>query len=319
MPGVKLPKPELVSDLAQRLGGRADDAVLGARVDRVCSPRDAERDLDLVVVTSARFVAEALGRSGVWLVAEALAPRFPEGRRWIHPHAAWALAELLDAAEPPAPERPRIDPSARVERGAEVAADVRLGPGAVVLSGASVGAGSCIGPNAVIYGGAQIGRRVSIGPLAVIGRPGFGWVTGPEGRVRRMPQLGGVIIEDDVEIGALASVDAGTLGPTRIGAGAKLDAHVHVGHNVEIGPGCLIAAQAGFAGSSRLGAGVLVGGQAGVTDHASVGAGARLGAKSGVVGDVPEGAAVAGFPAVPKMRFLRAMAKLYKRGEKASR
>jgi UDP-3-O-[3-hydroxymyristoyl] glucosamine N-acyltransferase len=113
-----------------------------------------------------------------------------------------------------------------------------------------------------------------------------------------------------VELGALCTVDAGTLGPTRIRRGAKLDAHVHVGHNVEIGPGCLIAAQAGFAGSTRLGAGVLVGGQAGFADHVSVGDGARVAAKSGVIGDVPARQTVAGFPAVPRIRWLRAMARL---------
>jgi UDP-3-O-[3-hydroxymyristoyl] glucosamine N-acyltransferase len=119
------------------------------------------------------------------------------------------------------------------------------------------------------------------------------------------------VIEDDVVIGPLSTVDAGTLAPTRIRRGAKLDAHVHVGHNTEIGEGAIIAAQCGFAGSVKIGRGVLVGGQAGIADHVVVGDGARIAGKSGVIGDVPPGATVAGYPAVPRMRWLRALAVLY--------
>jgi UDP-3-O-[3-hydroxymyristoyl] glucosamine N-acyltransferase len=129
--------------------------------------------------------------------------------------------------------------------------------------------------------------------------------------VRAVPQLGGVVIEDDVVIGPLSTVDAGTLSPTRIRRGAKLDAHVHVGHNVDIGEGTIVAAQCGFAGSARIGRGVLVGGQAGIADHVVVGDGARIAAKSGVIGDVAPGATVAGYPAVPRIRWLRALAILY--------
>jgi UDP-3-O-[3-hydroxymyristoyl] glucosamine N-acyltransferase len=118
------------------------------------------------------------------------------------------------------------------------------------------------------------------------------------------------VLEDDVEIGALCTIDAGTLAPTFIRRGVKLDAHVHVGHNGVIGEGTMVAAQAGFAGSVRIARNVLVGGQAGVTDHATVGEGARIAAKSGVIGDVAAGTVVAGFPAVPKGSWLRAWARL---------
>ena len=110
----------------------------------------------------------------------------------------------------------------------------------------------------------------------------------------------------------MREIDAGTLGPTRIRRGAKLDAHVHVGHNVDIGEGTIVAAQCGFAGSVKIGRGVLVGGQAGVADHVTVGDGARIAAKSGVIGDIPDRATVGGYPALPRMRWLRGLARLYR-------
>jgi UDP-3-O-[3-hydroxymyristoyl] glucosamine N-acyltransferase len=127
-----------------------------------------------------------------------------------------------------------------------------------------------------------------------------------------MPHPGGVLVEEDAELGALCTVDAGVLGPTRIGRGARLDSHVHVGHNARIGPGVHVAAQSGFAGSVEIGAGALVGGQVGVADHVTVGAGARLAAKSGVIGDIPAGTTVAGYPAVEHRRWLRALARLFR-------
>jgi UDP-3-O-[3-hydroxymyristoyl] glucosamine N-acyltransferase len=179
------------------------------------------------------------------------------------------------------------------------------------------GADCSIHPTAILGSRVVIGARVTIGPGAVIGHPGFGWATGPDGTVRAIPQLGGVTIEDDVFIGSLSTVDAGTLSPTRIRRGAKLDAHVHVGHNGDVGEGTFIAAQSGLAGSVTIGKGVLVGGQAGFADHVVVGDGARVAAKSGVIGDVPPGAVVAGYPAVPRTRWLRALARLYRAGRRA--
>jgi UDP-3-O-[3-hydroxymyristoyl] glucosamine N-acyltransferase len=201
-------------------------------------------------------------------------------------------------------------PHAFVDPAAELAPDVAVGPFAVIMEGVTVGPGSTIEPHAVIYPRVRIGARVVVGASAVIGRPGFGWATGAGGEVQRIPQLGGVVIEDDVEIGPLATVDAGTLAPTLLRRGTRLDAHVHVGHNAKLGPEAMVAAQSGFAGSVEIGPGVRVGGQAGVADHVHIGGGAYIAAKSGVIGDVAAGQVVAGYPAVERRRWLRGMARL---------
>jgi UDP-3-O-[3-hydroxymyristoyl] glucosamine N-acyltransferase len=251
---------------------------------------------------------QAQNSDALLLVDSSLASFFPKAQCWTHPFAAYVLACLLQELLPKTPcsQLGVVSPLARV------ADNVSIQPGAVLMDHCEVGPDSLVGPNAVIYGGVRIGSRVVVGANAVLGRQGFGWVSGPNGQLKRMPQLGGVIIEDDVEIGPLSTVDCGTLEPTILERGCKLDAHVHVGHNVRIGAWTLVAAQAGFAGSSRIGSGVLVGGQAGVGDHIRVGNGARLAGKAGVISDVDENATVAGYPAVNRMTWLRAMAKLFK-------
>ncbi len=310
--GIALPEPAKIAELVERHGGQADAPLTSTRVERLVTPEQASAPADLVLLSSARQLATALAAPGVLLCHADLSSRVAPGRRWLHPQPMWVVAELLASLSAPDAVAGRHQ-TALVEPGADVAPDVELGAGAVVLSGARVGSGSRIGENAVIYGAVEIGQRVVVGACAVIGRSGFGWTEAPDGQRVRVPQPGGVVIEDDAEIGPLCSVDSGTLAPTWIGRGARLDAQVHVGHNVRIGAGSLVAAQSGFAGSADIGEGVLVGGQAGVTDHARVGARARVAAKSGVIGDVPAGAVVAGFPAVSRTRWIRAMARILKK------
>jgi UDP-3-O-[3-hydroxymyristoyl] glucosamine N-acyltransferase len=241
---------------------------------------------DLAPLFSPRFAAAARGaieRGALLLVdGEAVASVQGAPALWEHPHSKWALAGLLGEVS--------LEDSAPI-----FGRDCSIAPTAV------------LGPRVIL------GDRVVIGPGCVVGHSGFGWARGPPDAVRAIPQLSGVVIENDVSLGPLCTVDAGTLSPTRIRRGVKLDAHVHVGHNVDIGEDTIVAAQSGFAGSVKLGRGVLVGGQVGIADHVVVGDGARIAAKSGVIGDVPAGAVVAGYPAVPRMRWLRALATLYSR------
>lgn len=309
-PGVALAAPVTLAELARLHGGWVDEAAREALVHRIAAIELA-REGELAPFLAYEHVATARATRAVLLVDASLANEVPEGRRWVHPHATFALAGLLEAVGDLS-DLPRKR-EAFVGEGAKVAETACIGPGAVVLDGAVVGEHCIIEPNAVVYARVWLGARVRIGAGAVVGRPGFGWAFGPDGAVRRMPQLGGVVVEDDVEIGPLCTIDAGTLGPTRIERGVKLDAQVHVGHNVVLGAGTIVAAQSGFAGSSRVGAKVLVGGQVGVADHVTIGPGARIAAKSGVIGDIAGGVTVAGYPAVERMRWLRGMARLLKK------
>lgn len=160
----------------------------------------------------------------------------------------------------------------------------------------------------VIYDNVHLGARVRIGAGSVIGAPGFRFVGD-----MRMPHRAGVVIGDDVEIGANCTIDAGILSPTTIGRATKIDSQVHIGHGVVIGERCRIAAQVGLAGSVVVEDDVHIGGQAGIADHCRIGKGARIAAKSGVIGDIDAHTTVAGYPAVKRVRWLRGLARLYRR------
>jgi len=234
--------------------------------------------------------------------------------RVAHPYLAFVAALELLHPPPPRPA-PRVDPSA------VIAASARLGPGAVVGPRVVIGERTSIGrdailhPNVTIYHGVvvregtRIGDRVVLHAGAVIGSDGFGYLPLPEG-IRKIPQIGTVVLEDDVSVGANATVDRAALGATVVGRGTKIDNLVMVAHGCRIGPECLLAAQVGLSGSSTLGARVLLGGQVGLAGHQTVGDRAQVAAKSGVHGDVPAGAVYGGYPASEVRVWRRASAAL---------
>jgi len=202
-----------------------------------------------------------------------------------------------------------------VQPGAFVHPSARLGPGVVVYPGAYVGPDCVLGDrvvihaNAVLYPGVRLGAGSVVHAGAVVGCDGFSYVPGASGLVK-MPQLGGVEVGADVEIGANACVDRGALDPTRVGDGTKIDDLVLVGHNAQVGRSVVLAGQVGLAGSTTIGDGSVLGGQAGTADHVEIGAGARVGAGAGVRSPVGAGEAVLGRPARPASETRRVWAHL---------
>lgn len=199
-----------------------------------------------------------------------------------------------------------IQPGAFVHPTARVAEGASVYPGAYVGRDVEVGEGSVVFPNAVLLAGTRVGRDCHVGPGAVVGAPGFGVHPTRRGP-RPVPQVGRVVLEDGVRLGALTTVDRAFLEETRIGEGSQLDDQVHVAHNCRLGRGVVVAAQSGLSGSVTLEDGALLGGQVGIADHVRVGAGAHIGAQSGIHRDLAGGRRWMGTPALP----LRAAARFF--------
>ncbi len=202
---------------------------------------------------------------------------------------------------------------------AEIAHNCIIGAGAVIEAGVAIGAGSSIGAGSTLSH-CLVGENVIIHRNVNIGQDGFGFALGKGGHVK-VPQLGRVIIGNDVEIGSCTCIDRGSAGDTVIGEGTKIDNLVQIGHNVTVGKYSIIVSQVGVAGSTNIGAGVIIGGQAGISGHLKIGNGARLAARSGVMTDIPDGASYGGSPAVPVKDWHRqtvAISRIAKRKEAAN-
>jgi UDP-3-O-[3-hydroxymyristoyl] glucosamine N-acyltransferase len=194
---------------------------------------------------------------------------------------------------------------ATVSEGAQIGDGCILYPCVFVGPGVRIGAGSILYPNVVIYDGCRIGSRVIINANSTIGVDGFGYAT-HEGVHYKVPQVGGVIVEDDVEIGSSCSIQRGTLDDTIIGQGSKLGDVVTIGHGTRIGPHCLLVAQVGIAGSTTIGHHCTIGGQVGVVGHITIGNNVTIGAQAGVINSIPDGETVLGAPAIDAGQARRA-------------
>ena len=252
-------------------------------------------------------------KASIVLVNEDLQLEHPLSATLIRVKNAYeCVAKLMQMYAAALPKKTGIDPLASISATAQIGKDVYIGPFTYVGDGVKIGDGSRIYPNVTIYDGCQIGNRVTIHAGAVIGADGFGFAPNTEG-YEKIPQLGIVIIEDDVEIGANTCVDRSTMGHTIIHKGVKLDNLIQVAHNCEIGENTVMSAQVGLAGSTKIGSWCMVGGQAGFSGHIHVADRTNVGAQCGVINNTKgNGETLIGSPAMDPKDFFKAKA-LYRR------
>lgn len=332
-----MPVPAMkLSEIAAALDARVegDDSLV---IRRAVHPSEAEGPADLALAMDRDLLALLSGSKAVAAVV-ADGAEVPEGIRGriIVKRPRYAMAGLLDVFEKPVHAEPGIHPQAYVAPDAEVAADasvgpfayigprVRVGTGAIILPHVTVGADAVIGEGCLLHPGARIGERVVMGarcivhPNATIGNDGFSFVTPEPGSVesakangrvvgtnvliRRVNSIGTVILGDDVEVGAGAAIDRGTVTATRIGSGTKIDNLVQIGHNVQVGTNCMLCGHVGIAGSTTIGDRVVLAGKVGVADHVKIGNDVVVAASSGVGTDIPDKSVYMGYPAVPRAR-----------------
>jgi UDP-3-O-[3-hydroxymyristoyl] glucosamine N-acyltransferase len=299
----------------------------------VASLAQAKSD-QLSFLSNRKYAADlAATKAGAVLVPKNLEGDDDSWIRVADPYFAFARIMTRWFSNRPMPKG--ISPKAVVSSTAKLGQNVVLGPFAIIgdevvignnvtiFQGVSIEAGSVIGdgciiyPNVSIYDGTRIGRRCIIHSGVVIGSDGYGFAL-HEGKHHKIPQIGIVRIEDDVEIGAGSTIDRAALGETVIGEGTKIDNLVQIGHNVKVGKHCLLVSQVGIAGSTELGDYVAVAGQSGFSGHLKIGHRVQVAAKSAVLADVPDDTKVMGSPAVPFTEFARRHAALKKLARRKS-
>jgi len=311
--------PLTLAQILELTGAALAEEKSGGR-DKVISdvaPLDRATSNDVSFLDNIKYIDTfAASRAGACFIRSKFASRAPAGMVLLlteEPYRSFALVaqQFYPAYRPSG----TISPAAHIDAAAKLGPGCTVEPGAFIGGLAEIGANCHIGVNAVIHAGVVVGNDTHIGAVSSlshciigsrviihrgvhIGQDGFGFALGRDKHVK-VPQLGRVVIEDDVEIGSGTCIDRGTGPDTYIGQGTKIDNLVQIGHNVHIGRQSILVSQTGIAGSSRIGDGAMLGGQAGVAGHIKIGHGARLAAQSGVMADIPAGANYGGTPAVP--------------------
>lgn len=326
--------PFTVAEIARLTGAAIGGAGEADRVLRDVAPLDAAGPEHLTFLDNRKYLAafRATG-AGAAFVQAAHAGQAPKTVTLLiteQPYRAYAVAAQAFYPEPPPvpgiAAGAVIDPTARLGEGCAIDAHAVIGARAEIGKRCHIGANSVIGAGCVLGDDVRVGANVSIShaligsrvrlyPGVRIGQDGFGFALDPKGFVK-VPQLGRVIVGDDVEVGANTTIDRGAGPDTVIGAGTMIDNLVQIGHNVQVGRGCVLVAQVGISGSTRLGDHVMVGGQVGFAGHLTIGSGARIGAQTGVMRDIAPGESVAGVPAVPVKEFFRQVATLQRLARK---
>jgi UDP-3-O-[3-hydroxymyristoyl] glucosamine N-acyltransferase len=328
-----------IKQLAEKIGARVvgDGTVEATGVASVTAAGKG----DVVFAEDEQNLAAALKSHASVVIAGDFAEKAQTSKALLivaHPRLAFARAAR--SLRNHAGQQPGIHPTAVVHPSAALGDQVSIGANAVVGKAvirdrSLIGAGCIIGdgvelgedceiyPNVTIYPGSRIGSQVIVHAGAVLGSDGFGYVRDPKsGRHEKFPQIGTLVIEDDVEIGANTTIDRGALEVTRIGRGTKIDNLVHIGHNCRFGEDVIIAAQAGFSGSITVENQVVIGGQVGVGEHARIQEGVLLGGQSGVLPKKilrGKGVAFWGTPAKPLREYLRSLASLAQLGKKTKK
>jgi UDP-3-O-[3-hydroxymyristoyl] glucosamine N-acyltransferase len=309
-------------DLAARLGctlrGEGDVEIL-----RVAGIEEAGRG-DLTFVANPRYVSRLVSTHASAVILSPDLECFLPSLLSSNPYLVYARAAAL--LNPERRPEPGIHPSAQVHPSAILAEGAHVGALAVVGPGVRIGARSVLHPHVVLYPGVELGAdcvlhsgvqvregcrlgdRVIVQNGAVIGADGFGFARDDDGRYHKIPQIGIVVVEDDVEIGALAAIDRAALSETRIGRGTKIDNLVQIGHSVSVGSDTVLAGQVGIAGSTKVGRGVTLAGQVGVAGHLTIGDGVVATAQTGIPNSIEAHSVVSGYPAIDNRAWLKASA-----------
>jgi UDP-3-O-[3-hydroxymyristoyl] glucosamine N-acyltransferase len=326
--------PFTLGRLAELTGAQlSDPAAASKEISDVAPLQDAD-GAKLSFLDNRKYLESFRAtKAGACIVRPDFAAQAPQGVVCLlskNPYKAYALAAQAFYPEP-APQEFRaptafVDSTAAigkgcsVEHGAFIGKNVKIGngcriqPNVVICDGVEIGDGCDIGANSYLTH-CTLGPKVRLYPGVVIGRPGFGFAIDPAGFVS-VPQLGRVIIEAGVEIGANSTIDRGAGPDTVIGAGTRIDNLVQIGHNVKIGRMCVLVAQTGISGSTQFGDGVITGGQSGFAGHLNIGSGSKIAAQSGIMRDLEPKSEVMGTPAVPLRQFMRQVALLAKKARK---